>query len=231
MLNLPMRRARCAVAIAGISLLAVAANAPVLAIEPQADFVFDALGPAACEMPPPGFDIARFKALAEGSPDAPIARGEIGGALATGFAGGGLYGADEAGGFVVGVQGMLLDDAPEPTMLCLVLVRLGDGDGTAGPVVGENGLDAAADGAFFGVFKLVQRDADGAPGTVATGIVETGEAAFRRDGDLLSGAISIQGSQATAGDVQRFSARIEFPRAENVLRPALRLNRGRAATR
>ena len=220
-----MRHARCAVAVASFCLVA-GVTTPTPAIEPQADFVFDALGPAACEMPPAGFDIAQFKALAEGSPEAPIARGEIGGALTTGFAGGGLYGADGEGGFVVGVQGMLLDDSPEPTMLCMVLVRLGDSEATAGPVVGESGLDAAADGAFLGVFKLVQRDGDGMPGTVATGTVETGDAAFQLEGDLLSGAISIAGSQVNADGPQPFSARIEFPRAENVLRPALRLNRG-----
>lgn len=215
-----------AIAVA-IALLAFSAG-PARSVEPHADFVFDALGPAACEMPPPSFDISQFRAYADNTPDAPVARGELSGGLTTSFAGGGLYGADEQGGFVIGVQGMLFDDAPELTMLCMVLVRLGDSDGNAGPVVGEAGMDSAGDGSFLGVFKLVQRDAQGAPETFATGTVDTGNASFGMfDGILVEGAISIEGSYtlASGSEARPLSATITIPRAENVLRPALRLSR------
>tara|TARA_R110002020_G_scaffold375654_1_gene586867 strand:+ start:2695 stop:3369 length:675 start_codon:yes stop_codon:yes gene_type:complete len=200
-----------------------------VAAEPQADFVFDALGPAACEMPPAGFEISQFRTYAENTPDAPIARGEIGGPLATTFAGGGLYGTGDQGGFVVGVQGMLFDDDPELTIMCLVLVRLGDADGTAGPVVGEDGLDTAPDGAFLGVLKLVRRDSNGLPVTFASGSVQSGQADFETvDGLLVNGSVTLEGTYtpAAGGPAKPFSATIDIPRAENVLRPALRLNRG-----
>ncbi|MEO3388949.1 hypothetical protein [Mesorhizobium sp. CAU 1741] len=199
-----------------------------MAVEPQADFVFDALGPVACEIPPAGFDISQFRAYAENKADAHLVRGEIGGTLATSFAGGGLYGADDAGGFVVAVQGMLFDDAPELTMLCMVLVRVGESDDTAGPIVGEVGLDAAADGSFLGVFKLVRRNADGVPATVATGSVESGTASFVMFGGILvDGSIAVEGSYTPqdAAEPLPFSASIAVPRAENVIRPALRLSR------
>ena len=216
----------------GLKVLAIGAfvsfATSAMAVERQADFVFDALGPVACEVPPAGFDISQFRAYAQNTPDAPLVRGEIGGALATSFAGGGLYGADEAGGFVVGVQGMLFDDAPELTMMCMVLVRLGESEETTGPIVGENGLDAAADGSFLGVFKLVRRNADGIPATVATGTVESGTARFGMfDGILVDGSIVVEGSY-TLENAPRplpFSASIAIPRAENVIRPALRLSR------
>lgn len=204
------------------------AAAPALAVEAQADFVFDALGPVACEMPPLGFDVSQFRTFAENTPDAPIARGELQGGINTSFAGGGLYGADGEGGFVVGVQGMLFDDGPDLTMLCMVLVRLGQSDDTAGSVVGEDGLDAAPDGSFFGVYKLERRNADGAPETFATGAVESGTASFGMfDGVLVEGSITIEGSYTLAGGdtAQPLSANIQIPRAENVIRPALRLTR------
>ena len=220
-----LRNARCAAA--AVALLASLATSAA-AVEPQADFVFDALGPASCEMPPPSFDIAQFRGYAENRPDAPIARGELSGGMATSFAGGGLYGADDAGGFVVGVQGMLFDDAPELTMLCMVLVRLGESGETAGAIVGENGIDAAADGSFLGVFKLVRRNAEGAPETFATGAVESGTASFGMfDGILVEGAITAEGSYTLADseEARPLTARITIPRAENVLRPALRMTR------
>jgi hypothetical protein len=185
------------------------------AVEPQADLVFDALGPAACEMPPPSFD-------------APIAMGELSGGMTSSFAGGGLYGSDEAGGFVVGVQGMLFDDAPELTMLCMVLVRLGASEETAGSVVGENGIDDAADGTFLGVFKLVRHGAGGAPETFAAGAVESGSVSFGMfDCILVEGVVAVEGSYTLASDSETrpFNASITIPRAENVLRPALRLSR------
>lgn len=198
------------------------------AVEPQADFVFDALGPAACEMPPPSFEVSQFRAYTENTPDAPIATGELSGGMTASFAGGGLYGADDGGGFVVGVQGMLFDDAPDLTMLCLVLVRLGEIDETAGAIVGENGIDAAADGSFLGVFKLVRRNAEGAPETFATGAVESGTASFGMfDGILVEGAITVEGSYTLTDseEARPLTARITIPRAESVLRPALRLSR------
>ena len=208
--------------------LSAALATSALALEPQAPIVFDTLGPAACDMPPPSFDISAFRTYAETTPDAPIARGELGGSLTGAFAGGGLYGADEAGGFVVGVQGMLLGDEPALTMLCLVLVRLGEAEAFAGAVVGEDGLDDAADGAFLGVFKLVRRNADGVPETIATGSVEGGAASFGMvDGILVEGAVTIEGTLtlATDGEVRPIAASVAIPRAENVLRPALRLTR------
>jgi hypothetical protein len=211
-----------------VGFLALLATGPA-AIASQADFVFDALGPAACEVPPPSFDIAQFRAFADGNPDAPIARGEIGGTMETAFAGGGLYGADEAGGFVVGVQGMLLDDAADLTMLCLVLTRLGDSDEKAGAIVGEAGMGAAVDGSFLGVFKLVRRDADGRAATYASGTVERGEASFGMfDGILVEGKITIDGAYTLVGseEARPLTARITIPRAENVLSPALILSRG-----
>lgn len=219
--------ARRAGAVAAIGFFACLAGRAA-AIEPQSDFVFEALGPMACEMPPAGFDISQFRTFAENTPDAPITRGQIAGGLATSFAGGGFYGADDQSGFVVGVQGMLFDDAPELTMLCLVLVRLGNTEATAGPIVGEDGLDSASDGSFFGVFKLVQRNADGVAATTASGSVETGTARFEiRDGILVNGTIALEGSLMPAGDgpSRPFSATIDIPRAENVIRPVLRLNR------
>lgn len=198
------------------------------AVEPQADLVFDALGPAACEMPPPSFDVSQFRTYAESTPDAPIARGELSGGMTSSFAGGGLYGSDEAGGFVVGVQGMLFDDAPELTMLCMVLVRLGASEETAGSVVGENGIDDAADGSFLGVFKLVRHGAGGAPETFAAGAVESGSVSFGMfDGILVEGVVAVEGSYTLASDSETrpFNASITIPRAENVLRPALRLSR------
>ena len=220
-------RLRAPAALLGLGLCAGLAS-PVSAVEPQAAYVFDALGPIACEMPPAGFDIAQFRTFAENTPDAPIARGEIAGELSTPFAGGGLYGADDAGGLVVGVQGMLFDDQPELTMLCMVLVRLGDADGTEGPIVGESGMDAASDGAFLGVFKLVRQGPDGMPATYASGTVETGTARFDMvEGMLVDGSIAVEGSYTLAGDGQArpMTASIEVPRAENVIRPALRLSR------
>jgi hypothetical protein len=198
------------------------------AVEPQADFVFGALGPAACEMPPPSFDLSQFRGYAENTPDAPLARGQLSGGLTASLAGGGLYGADEAGGFVVGVQGMLFDDAPDLTMLCMVLIRLGESDETAGAIVGEAGLDAAPDGSFLGVFKLVRRGADGAPDTYADGRIDAGWAQFTIAGDLLvDGSVSLRGvatpRDGTAASPLTFS--IHVPVAENVLRPALRLTR------
>src|SRR5690606_35156581 len=98
----------------------------------------------------------------------------------------------------------------------------------AGPIVGEDGMDAAADGSFLGVFKLVRRNADGAADTFATGAVDGGTASFGLfDGILVEGAITIEGSYTMAGsqEPQPLSARITIPRAENVLRPALRLSR------
>jgi hypothetical protein len=212
----------------GLFCLGAALAPPGLASEPQAGFVFDTLGPAACEMPPASFDLSQFRAYAEATPDAPIARGEIAGSPAIPFAGGGLYGADDGGGFVVGVQGMLFDDGPQLTMLCLVLVRLGDSDETAGTVVGEDGLDAAPDGSFLGVFKLVRRSADGASTTHADGRIERGSAQFTIAGGLLiDGSVSIEGVatplDGTPASALTFS--IQVPVAENVLRPALRLTR------
>lgn len=203
-------------------------SATALAVERQADFVFDALGPAACEMPPPSFDTSQFREYAENTPDAPIARGELSGGMTASLAGGGLYGADAAGGFVIGVQGMLFDGDPDLTMLCMVLIRLGESEETAGAVVGENGIDVAADGSFLGVFKLVRRDAQGAPETFAIGTVESGSASFGMfDGILVEGAVTVEGSYTPvdAGDPQPISVSITIPRAENVLRPALRLSR------
>lgn len=220
-----LRNARCAAA--AIALFASLATSAA-AVEPQADFVFDALGPASCEMPPPSFDMAQFRGYAKNTPDAPIARGELSGGMTTSFAGGGLYGADDAGGFVVGAQGMLFDDAPELTMLCMVLVRLGESGETAGAIVGENGIDAAADGFFLGVFKLVRRNTEGAPETFATGAVESGTASFGMfDGILVEGAITVEGSYTLTDseEARPLTARITIPRAENVLRPALRLSR------
>lgn len=215
---------RAATAVALLASLATSA----VAVEPQADFVVEALGPASCEMPPPSFDIAQFRGYAENTPDAPIARGALSGGMTTSFAGGGLYGTDDSGGYVVGVQGMLFDDAPKLTMLCIVLVRLGESDETAGPIVGESGIDAAADGSFLGVFKLVRRNAEGAPETFATGAVENGTARFGMlDGILVEGAITVDGSYilADSEEARPLTARITIPRAENVLRPALRLSR------
>ncbi len=225
-MNLRLGNAWRAAAAATGALACLATTAA--AVEPQAAFVFDALGPAACEMQPPSFDISQFRAYADSTPDAPIARGELSGGLTGSFAGGGLYGADEQGGFVIGVQGMLFDDAPQLNMLCMVLVRLGESDSNAGPVVGETGIDSAADGSFLGVFKLVRRDAQGAPETFANGTVDTGNASFGMfDGILVEGAISIEGSYTLAGDSETrpFNATIAIPRAKNVLRPALRLSR------
>lgn len=220
-----LRNSRRGAAVVGL-FVCVATSAA--AVEPQHNFVFDALGHAACEMPPPSFDIAQFRGYSENTPDAPIARGELSGGMTTSFAGGGLYGADDAGGFVVGVQGMLFDDAPELTMLCMVLVRLGESGETAGAIVGENGIDAAADGSFLGVFKLVRRNAEGAPETFATGTVESGTASFGMfDGILVEGAITVEGSYTLTDseEARPLTARITIPRAENVLRPALRLSR------
>lgn len=222
--TLPFTRRLVAAVSAGFCLLGISAQAAT----PQTDLIFDVLGPMVCEMPPPSFDISQFRTLAETTPDAPIARGEIGGALSTSFAGGGLYGADAQGGFVVGVQGMLFDGAPELTMLCMILVRLGDTTETAGPVVGEKGLDAAPEGAFLGVFKLVRRAADGQPATFATGTVTGGTARFDRAGEKLTGGvITVEGSYAPADKAESlpFSATIAIPGADNVIRPALRLNR------
>jgi len=218
-----------AIAAIGAVVLCAGAATPALAVEAQAEFVFDALGPAACEVPPPTFDLSRFRTFADNTPDAPIARGELQGGLDARFAGGGLYGADEGGGFVVGVQGMLFDEGPDLTMLCLVLVRLGETDRTAGPIVGEDGLEGAAVGSFLGVFKLVRRNAEGVAVTFATGAVTSGTASFGLfDGILVDGSITIEGSYAPAGEAtaRPLSASIRIPRAENVLRPALRLNRG-----
>lgn len=204
------------------------AATPVLAVEAQAEYVFDALGPVACEIPPPSFDVSQFRTYADNNPDAPIARGELRGTMNMSFAGGGLYGADDEGGFVVGVQGMLFDDSPELTMLCVVLVRLGESGETAGTVVGEKGLDAASDGSFFGVYKLVRRNAGGVPETFATGAVDSGTASFGMfDGVLVDGSITIEGSYTLAGgdNAQPFFASVRIPRAENVIRPALRLTR------
>lgn len=216
--------------LAALTLLAAtAAQAqPGPQVEPQADFVFDTLGPAACDMPPPGFDISQFRNLVESTPDAPVTRGEIAGALTAGFAGGGLYGTDAGGGLVVGVQGMVFDDAPALTMLCMVLVRLGDSDATSGAIVGEDGLAGAPDGAFLGVFKLVQRNDADVPVTLAAGTVDGGTISFDlRDGLLVDGSVTAEGSyrQLASGEALPFSARITIPRAENVLRPALRLAR------
>lgn len=222
-----LRNARYGAAGMAIGLSAALATS-ALALEPQAPVVFDTLGPAACEMPPPHFDVSAFKTYAETTPDAPIARGKLGGSLTDAFAGGGLYGADEAGGFVVGVQGMLLGDDPALTVLCLVLVRLGEADAFAGAIVGEDRLDGAADGAFLGVFKLVRRNADGMPETLATGSVEGGAASFGMvDGILVDGTVTIEGTITLAadGEVRPITASIAIPRAENVLRPALRLTR------
>lgn len=216
--------------IAALALLAAtAAQAqPASQVAPQADFVFDTLGPAACEMPPPGFDISQFRTFVETKPDAPVTKGEISGGLAAGFAGGGLYGTDAGGGLVVGVQGMVFDDAPALTMLCMVLVRLGDSDATSGAIVGEAGMADAPDGAFLGVFKLVQRNDADVPVTLATGTVDGGSVSFDlRDGLLVDGSVTVEGSyrQLPTDEAVPFSARIAIPRAENVLRPALRLAR------
>ena len=220
--------------IAAAALLAgatVPAAATATTVAGQAAFVFDRLGPIACELPPTGFDLSGFRRMVKGDPDAPLARGQIGGALEAEFAGGGLYGADPGGGYVVSIQGMLLDDGPQLTMLCLVLVRLGPSGGpgpAAGPIVGEDGLDAAADGAFLGVFKLVRRDAAGRPETFAEGRVTGGRAAFERvEGDIIAGSVSVEGEMASAGTpaARPFTARIQVPRAERVIRPALRLQR------
>lgn len=220
---------RLRLACGGLAALALLAATAVQAQpEPQADFVFDTLGPAACEMPPPGFDISQFRNLVESTPDAPVTRGEISGRLTAGFAGGGLYGTDAGGGLVVGIQGMVFDDAPVLTMLCMVLVRLGDSDATSGAIVGEGGLDGAPDGAFLGVFKLVQRNDADVPVTLATGSVESGAISFDlREGFLVDGSVTLEGSyrQLASDEAQPFSARIAIPRAENVLRPALRLAR------
>jgi hypothetical protein len=123
---------------------------------------------------------------------------------------------------------MLFDDGPQLTMLCLVLVRLGDSDETAGTVVGEDGLDAAPDGSFLGVFKLVRRGVDDAPATYADGRIERGSAQFTIAGGLLiDGSVSIEGVatplDGTPASALTFS--IQVPVAENVLRPALRLTR------
>ena len=217
----------------GLAALALLAATAVQAqtgsqVAPQADFVFDTLGPAACEMPPPGFDVSQFRAYVESTPDAPVTRGEISGARAGGFAGGGLYGTDAGGGLVVGVQGMMFDDGPTLTMLCMVLVRLGDSDATSGAIVGEAGMADAPDGAFLGVFKLVQRNDADVPVTLASGTVDGGTVSFDlRDGFLVDGSVTIEGSyrQLPTDEALPLSARIAIPRAENVLRPALRLAR------
>lgn len=224
---------RLRLACGGLAALALLAATAVQAqpgsrVEPQADFVFGALGPAACEMPPPGFDISQFRTFVESTPDAPVTRGEISGARAAGFAGGGLFGTDAGGGLVVGVQGMMFDDAPALTMLCMVLVRLGESDATSGAIVGEAGMADAPDGAFLGVFKLVQRTDADVPVTLASGTVESGTVSFDlRDGLLVDGSVTVEGSyrQLPTDEALPFAARIAIPRAENVLRPALRLAR------
>jgi len=203
----------------------------VHALDAQNDFVFDVLGSIVCELPPPSFDISQFRAYATNTPEAPLARGEIVGAFDAAFAGGALYGTDKGGGYVVGVQGMLLDGDPELRMLCLVFVRLGAFDAQAeitAAIIGEDGLDAASDGDFLGVFKIVRRNAEGESETVGAGRVQSGTARIQSiEGGSIAGTISMEGTHTTIGGGQEvpFSATVAFPAAQNVIRPALRLNR------
>jgi hypothetical protein len=219
-----------ALATAFLVAVLTAASSSAHPVDEQANFVFDTLGPIACELPPPNFDISPFRALAD-SQDTPLAIGEISGALDARIAGGVLYGADAGGGHVVNFQGMLLDDDPELRMLCLVLVRLGEFDAQAelaAAIVGEEGLDAASDGDFLGVLKIVRRDVQGNPEVLRAGRVDGGSARMDapRDGSM-AGTISIQGRFTMAGleDVQPFASTMTFPFAQDAIRPALRLTR------
>ncbi|WP_439603876.1 hypothetical protein [Shinella sp.] len=209
-------------------LAALGCAVQVTASQSQGDLVFDMLGSAACELPPPGFDARRLVRIAAEDPDAAIAQGRIEGALSSSFVGGGAYGNDDAGGFVLSVQGATIDPGGDAPMLCLALVRLGTSTALSGTIVGEDRIASAPDGAFLGMFRLIWIDADGKPAIVATGRVDHGRLRLvKDDAGLVSGTVTMAGSFLMPGDDEHLplTASITVPNAENVIRPALRLRR------
>ncbi|WP_222565730.1 hypothetical protein [Novilysobacter antarcticus] len=211
-------------------LAAILAAAPAAAMESQADFMFEMLGPTTCAFPPAEFDLDQYRQLVADNPDLPLTRGTMQGGISSGIAGGTGYGDDGRGSYMVGMQGILLDQSEEVTVLCVILAHIGakEPGPVSGAIFGEEHIDASQSGDFLGVFKLVRAGEGDQSDTYATGTVSGGSLTLDElESDVVAGSLLLEGSYTPVGTkgVMPLSVNVAIPRAENVLEPVWTLER------
>ena len=203
---------------------------PASAMESQADFIFEMLGPVTCAVPPAEFDLAEYRQLVANSPDLLLTTGAMEGEISSRLAGGTGYGDDGRGSYMVGMQGILLDQSDEVTVLCVILAHIGEKSPgpVSGAVFGEDDIDKSKDGDFLGVFKLVRGGEGDESRTYATGTVTGGVLKLDEiDSDVVAGTLVLEGSYSPVGtkDVHPLSVTVDIPHAENMLEPVWTLKR------